>query len=319
MRTMFIFICLLFSGTVFADGHHDQSPTDPLELKKLTESMYVLYGRGGNVAFFIGPDAVVVVDAEFPDLGPGVVQKIKSVTDKPIRYLIDTHHHIDHAGGNEYFLPLAVIIAHDNVRKRVFANREEILREYPEAIQDARSKGNEPRATQLESVLTWAKSVKVEEIAAPFLTFDSEFRIYLGGEVIHVWHTPPAHTDGDSVVYFEKTKVLHMGDVFFYRTFPFIDVDSGGSAAGYVKAIDQAISRVPSDAVVIPGHGEVTNLDGLKEFRKYIQDLIDAAVMAKKARKSKEEFQKAILPQYQQWAKPERFQQNAGAAFDEAE
>ncbi len=318
MRYLFIF-SLLLSGLVFADGHHDQSPADPLELKKLNESMYVLYGRGGNVAFFIGPDAVVVVDAEFPDLGPGVVKKIKSVTEKPIRYLINTHHHIDHAGGNEYFLPLAVIIAHDNVRKRVFANREEILREYPDAIQAARSKGNEERAKQLETVLNWARNVKVEEVAAPFLTFDSEFRIHLGGEVIHVWHTPPAHTDGDSVVYFEKAKVLHMGDDFFYRTFPFIDVESGGSAGGYLKAIDPLISRVPPDAVVIPGHGEVTNLDGLKEFRKYIQDLIDAAAQAKKAGKSKEEFQKTVLPEYQQWAKPERFPQNAGVTFDEAQ
>ena len=318
MRTTFIFICMLFSGLAFADGHHDQSPTDPLELKKLTESVYVLYGRGGNIGFFIGKDAVVVVDAEFPDLGAGVVQKIKSVTDKPIRYLINTHHHIDHSGGNEYFLPLALIIAHDNVRKRVIANPAEVLREYPDAIKDARSKGNEPRAKQLELVLSWANNLKIEEVAAPFLTFDSEFRIYLGEEIIHVWHTPPAHTDGDSAVYFEKSNVFHMGDVLFYRTFPFIDVESGGSAAGYLKAIDQVIGRVPSDVTVIPGHGEVTNLDGLKEFRKYIQDLIDAAVQAKKSGKSKEEFLKTTLPQYQEWSKPERFPQNAGVAFDEA-
>jgi len=319
IRVTLLFISMLFSGLAFGQSHHDQTPADPLELKKLTESFYVLYGRGGNVGFFIGPDAVVAVDAEFRDLGPGAVQKIKSVTDKPIRYLINTHHHIDHAGGNEYFLPLAMIIAHDNVRKRVFANRDEVLREYPEAIQDARSKGNEQRVKQLESVLTWARNVKVDEVAAPFLTFDSEFRIYLGGEIIHVWHTAPAHTDGDSVVYFEKEKVLHMGDLLFYRLFPFIDVDSGGSARGYLKAIDQVISRVPADVSVIPGHGQVTNLDGLKEFRTYIQDLIDAAVQAKKAGKSKEEFLKTTLPQYQQWSKPERFPQNAGAAFDEAQ
>ncbi len=110
-----------------------------------------------------------------------------------------------------------------------------------------------------------------------------------------------------------------MGDLLFYRVFPFIDVDSGGSARGYLKSIDQVISRVPADVVVIPGHGQVTNLDGLKEFRNYIQDLIDAAVQAKNAGKSREEFLKTTLPQYQQWSNPERFPQNAGAAFDEAE
>ena len=210
---------------------------------------------------------MLVVDSEFKELVPGILQQIQSVSDKPIKYLVNTHHHGDHTGGNEGFRPFAVILAHENVRKRMLASPQTILKEYPAYLEDAKKKGNAEDIKFLEDAIAWAKKVKVEEIAAPVVTFDSEVRVHVGDETIDVWHTPPAHTDGDSVIYFEKAKVLHMGDVFFHRIVPFIDVSAGGSAKGYLASIDAVVARVAADVKIIPGHGEATDLAGLKEAR----------------------------------------------------
>jgi cyclase len=303
-----------------ATQHHEQPPDDPFKLVPLAGGVHALYGRGGNVGFLVGPDAVLVVDSQFKDLAPGIVKKIASVTDKPIKYLVNTHHHGDHVGGNATFQPIAVILAHHNVRRRMLASPQDILRDYPARVQEARKAGNETSAKSLEEQIEWARKVKVEEIPAPVLTFESEVRIYVGGETIHVFHTPPAHTDGDAVVYFEKANVLHMGDLFFHKFIPFIDVGGGGSPHGYLTAIDQVIARVPADVTIIPGHGEVTDLAGLKGFRQYIAEVIDVAQKAKLAGKSKADFLKEVdLPAYKSYnGYDRRFKDNAASAYDEA-
>jgi cyclase len=303
-----------------AAQHHEQPPADPFRLQPLAGGVHALFGRGGNVGFLVGPEAVLVVDSQFKDLAPGIVQKIRSVTDKPIKYLVNTHHHGDHVGGNATFSPLAVILAHHNVRRRMLASPQDILRDYPARVEEARKAGNAERVKALEEQIEWARKVRVEEIPAPILTFESEVRVYLGGETIHVWHTPPAHTDGDAVVFFEKANVLHMGDVFFHKRVPFIDVAGGGSARGYLAALDLVISRVPPDVTVIPGHGEVTDLAGLRTFRQYIADVLEAAQKAKLAGKDKEAFLKEVdLPAWRELeGYQDRFKANAAVAFDEA-
>jgi glyoxylase-like metal-dependent hydrolase (beta-lactamase superfamily II) len=300
--------------------HHDRKPEDVFRLKPLLSGVYALYGRGGNVAFFVGPDAVVVVDSQFKDIAPGIVAQIRSVTDRPIKYLVNTHHHGDHVGGNGVFKTFAVIIAQDNVRKRMLASPQTILRDYPAYLEDAKKAGNAEDVKSIEEEIAWAKKVRIEEIAAPVVTFDSELRIYVGGETIEVWHTPPAHTDGDSVVYFSKANVLHMGDLLFHRMVPFIDVKSGGSVNGYLTAIDRVIARVPPDVTVVPGHGEVTDLAGLKAARQYIADVLAAAGAAKAAGKTKEEFLKTVdLPAYRSYdGYKDRFREGCAAAYDEA-
>src|SRR5262249_42725508 len=210
---IFLLTLLLLPIAAPADQTHDRKPEDILTLQKLSESVYALFGRRGNVGFFVGPDAVVMIDSEYKDLAPGIAAQIKSVTDKPIKYLINTHHHQDHVGGNDYFLPFSIIIAHDNVRKRMLSSPQDILKQYPPLLEEAKKLGHQNAVDFFSEQIEWAKKVKIDEIAAPFMTFDSEFRIYLGGETIQVWHTPPAHTDGDSVIYFEKANVIHMGDI----------------------------------------------------------------------------------------------------------
>ena len=329
MRRGLISAIALFAGTSLiaqaprpspTPDHHERAPHDVFRVQPLGGIVYALYGRGGNVGFFVGPDAVLVVDSQFKDLAPGIVEQIKKVTDKPIKFLLNTHHHGDHVGGNEVFKQFAMILAHDNVRKRMLASPQDILAEYPARLEKAKKDGNEQAVKFLTEQIEWAKKVKVEEIAAPVLTFDSEFRVYMGAETVQVWHLPPAHTDGDSVVYFEKANVLHMGDDFFNQVIPFIDVKGGGSAKGYLAALDKVIARVRTDVRIIPGHGEVTDLAGLKAFRQYIADLLESAQKAKAAGRSKEDYLKDVdLPQYAKYSGyKDRFKDNAAAAYDDA-
>jgi glyoxylase-like metal-dependent hydrolase (beta-lactamase superfamily II) len=299
--------------------HHERSPDDVFRRQELSRNVYVLYGKGGNIGFLAGPDAVLVVDSEFKELVPGIVKQIQGVSDKPIKYLVNTHHHGDHTGGNEGFRSFAVILAHENVRKRMLASPQTILKEYPAYLEEAKKSGKAEDVKFLEDAIAWAKKVKVEEIAAPVVTFDSEIRIHVGDETIGVWHTPPAHTDGDSVIYFEKAKVLHMGDVYFNRIIPFIDVSAGGSAKGYLAAIDAVIARVPPDVKIIPGHGEATDVAGLREARQYIADILDAAKKARAEGKTKEQFLASVdLAKYKAYdGYADRFKENCAAAFDE--
>lgn len=136
---------------------------------------------------------------------------------------------------------------------------------------------------------------------------------------MHVWHTTPAHTDGDSVVYFEKAKVLHMGDLLFNKVIPVIDVKGGGTPKGYLPALDSVLSRLEAGVAIIPGHGEVTDAAGVRAFRQYIVDLTGLAQSARAAGKTREAFvAEAELPAYKDWSGyPDRFKNNAGAAFDE--
>jgi glyoxylase-like metal-dependent hydrolase (beta-lactamase superfamily II) len=300
--------------------HHERKPDEVFRKQELSRGVWVLYGKGGNIGFVVGPDAILVVDSEFKELVPGILSQIKSVSDKPIKYLVNTHHHGDHTGGNEGFRPFAVILAHENVRKRMLVSPQTILKEYPAYLEEAKKAGKAEDIKFLEDAIAWAKKVKVEEIAAPVVTYDTEVRVHVGDETIDVWHTPPAHTDGDSVIYFEKANVIHMGDLFFHRMIPFIDVNSGGSAKGYLTAIDSVIARVPADVKIIPGHGEATDLAGLKEFRGYISDLLEAARQARAVGKKKEQFLATTdLSKYKDYdGYADSLKQNLAAAWDEA-
>ena len=316
-----LFLCAtLAAGNLAAQSHHDRPADEIFKREVISGNVSVLYGRGGNVGFYVGPDAVFVVDSQFENIAPGIVEQIKKVTDKPIKYLLNTHHHQDHVGGNPVFRPFSLIVAHDKVRERMLASPTQILQEYPAKLEQARKDGKQDTAKFYADQIAWARKVKVEEIAAPTLTFDSELRLVLGKETIEIWHTPPAHTDGDSVVYFRNAKVLHGGDLIWNRVVPFIDVQGGGSAKGFLTALDKVIPKVAPDVRVIPGHGEVMDLAGLKAFRQYIADVLELAAAAKRKGVARDPFlADADLPQYREFrGYADRFKDNCAAAYDEA-
>ena len=282
------------------------------KLEKLSDRAYCLYGRGGNVGFLVTDAGVVVVDDQYEEVAQGVVDQIRGVTDRPIRYLVNTHYHGDHTGGNPVFVKFAEIIAHDTVRprlleypetvKKTFPDRKRRLQDEIDAIKDA----TDPYRVSLEKdlglldfLLKDALAFDPAKAAPPGLTYDGSLRLWLGGQEVDVLHVAPGHTDGDSMVYFASQKVLHMGDLFFNGMYPFIDAWAGGSAHGYVTNIDRILSIVPPDTKVIPGHGPSTDVATLRRFRSFMADLIAAVEKAARAGESKPEAVRRIrMDQY---------------------
>jgi cyclase len=277
---------LLLCG--YTQAHDGSKPQDkgPFTLKKLTGDVYALFGRGGNIGFAVTSEGVVVIDDQFADLAPGIHEQIKSVTPQPIRFLINTHHHFDHTGGNAYFLKMTTIVAHDNVRKNMLAD---------------------------------AKGVKVTEVPAPNLTFDREIKIYLGGEEIQVFHVKRGHTDGDSIIYFPQDKVVHMGDLFVNKMIPFIDRAHGASTAEWIETLDAVIARCDPTSQYIPGHGEIGTVADVKALRQYFVDLRASVKKVVDAGMTREQAMKEVkLEQYSGYTGyAQRFGANVGTIYDE--
>jgi len=209
-----------------------------IKVHKLTESIYMLIGQGGNIGLFIGEDGVFMIDGQFASLTPKILAAIKTVTDKPVKYLINTHWH-DHTGGNvNMYNEGAIIVSHENVRKRM--SMEQVVR------------GKEKAASPKE--------------ALPVITFEQDMMFHLNGEDIMISHTHNAHTDGDSFVYFTKNNVLHMGDTYFSGKFPYIDLSSGGSIDGYIAGIQKAIMLSDDATQIICGHGQISDKRELKPY-----------------------------------------------------
>ena len=210
---------------------------------KLTESTYMLVGAGGNIGLSVGEDAVFVIDDQFAPLTAKITAAIAQITPKPVRFVLNTHWHFDHTGGNENLGKAgAIIVAHDNVRKRMSTEQ------FMEFI-NMRTKPD-PRA------------------ALPVVTFGaSGLSFHLNGEEIRAIHMPAAHTDGDAVVHFTGSDVVHMGDIYFNGMYPFIDSDSGGSVDGVIAACDQVLKIATDKTRIIPGHGPLSNVAELKAYR----------------------------------------------------
>lgn len=208
-------------------------------------------GGGGNIGVQVGPDGVLLVDSLFAPLADKLVAAVKQVTDEGIRFLVNTHIHVDHVGGNENLAEMGVVIfAHDNTRLRFSEERSR----YPRA--GGSFAPQQPAA------------------ARPLITFNDTMNFHLNGEEVRAFLAPPAHTDGDVFVYFPESDVLHLGDVYRTTSYPIIDIYNGGSLRGTIAAMDQAIDLAGPDTKVIPGHGlEVVGRDEMIEFRDMILDV----------------------------------------------
>jgi len=251
-----------------------------IKVTKVGGSVYMLQGAGGNIGASIGDDGIVVVDDQYAPLADKIQAALKGITDKPVRFIINTHYHEDHTGGNEFFQKQAPIIAQDNVRKR---------------LEEGGQAGN--GGSMHFEAKPQPKS------ALPIITFDHDVTVHLNGEDIRALHFPAGHTDGDSVIYFPKSNVVHMGDDFVTYGFPFIDVDGGGSIDGMIAGVEGAIASLPADVKVIPGHGNVSNLD---DVRTYIQMLKDTRATVHDALQKKmtlaEMKEKKILDPWKKYA-----------------
>lgn len=282
------------------------------KLEKLTDRAYCLYGRGGNVGFLVTDTGVVVVDDQYEEMARGIVDQIRTITDRPIRYLVNTHYHGDHTGGNPVFIKFAEIIAHHTVRPRLLEYPETIRKTFPGKVQAIEAEiaglkdASDPYRLALEKdrdllgfFLKSAQSFSLAAAAPPGLTYEGEVRLWLGDQEVDILHSAPGHTDGDSMVFFRKEKVLHMGDLFFNGMYPFIDALGGGSGRGYVRNIEQVLALVPPDTKVIPGHGPVTDVATLRRFRSFMSGLVTEVEKAVKAGLSKPDAVRAIrMDQY---------------------
>jgi cyclase len=223
-----------------------------IKATKVSGNIYMLEGAGGNIAASIGEDGIVIVDDQYAPLAEKIQAALKNlgITDKPVRFVINTHYHGDHTGGNEPFSNTgSTVIAQDNVRKR---------------LESGGTAGN-------------GGSIKMDvkpasKATLPIITFEHDVTVHLNGEDIRALHFPAGHTDGDSIIFFPKNNVVHMGDDFVRYGFPFIDVASGGSVQGMIAAMEKATAQLPADVKVIPGHGALSNLDDVRAFVKMLKE-----------------------------------------------
>lgn len=219
---------------------------------------------GGNVGVSIGEDGVLVIDDQFAPLAPKLRSAIALLTDRPIRFLLNTHWHGDHTGANEAFARTgSVIVAQRRVRERL---------------------ASPPPAT-----LSGRTPPAAAAAALPVVTFDREVSLHLNGDDVEMTHASAAHTDGDAIVRFRRANVVHMGDTFFYGTYPFVDSNSGGTYAGLIAAVEETLATVDDTTRIIPGHGPLCGRKELQEFRDMLVVVRDRVARLIRAGRSQEE------------------------------
>lgn len=213
-----------------------------IKVQQLTEHVYMLEGRGGNIGLSIGDDGVFMIDDQYAPLTPAILEAIGRLTDQPVKFVLNTHWHGDHTGGNENLGKAgAIIIAYDKVRERM--------------------------STEQFRKLIGGRTPPAADAALPMVTFNDRISFFMNDDEIQAFHVAPAHTDTDSMIYFSTADVLHTGDVFFNKRFPFIDVDLGGSVDGTIAAANLALEMTTEKTKIIPGHGPLASRQDLIDYR----------------------------------------------------
>jgi glyoxylase-like metal-dependent hydrolase (beta-lactamase superfamily II) len=260
--------------TASADDKQDFSKVQ-IKATKIAGQVYVIEDAtpefsGGNVGVSVGPDGIVLIDDKFAPLAPKLEAALRTVSDKPVRFVINTHYHGDHSDGNAVFGLKSTVIAHENTRKRMAAG--------------ARGEPPAPPA------------------ALPVITFEDKLSVHLNGEDIRAIHFPSGHTDTDVVIFFTKSNVVHMGDDFFNGMFPFIDVDGGGSVKGMIANVQKLLEQIPADAKIIPGHGPIATTKELRAFLTMLQGTSAAVEAGIKAHKTADQLKKEkALAKFDSW------------------
>ena len=233
----------------------------------ISKSIYMLQGEGGNIGVSAGPDGILIVDDQFAPLAEKIEKALKEIHPGKLKFVLNTHFHGDHTGGNPHFGRQAPIIAHSNVRKRL------------------------------------SQAMKKEGL--PVITFDESLSVHFNGEEIKVFHLPPGHTDGDSVIEFTGSNVIHMGDQFFSGRFPNIDLGSGGDVRGYIRNVEEMLGKLPPGVQLIPGHGPLSTAKELREFHEMLVETSGIVEKAMAAGKSLDQIKAEGLPeQWKSWSVP---------------
>jgi len=271
------FIFSLFSTAAFAHKKHEnENQTQHITVKtvKITDRVYMLQGRGGNVGVSTGTDGILIVDDDYAQVSPKLAEALKALgSDKP-RFIFNTHWHGDHTEGNKFFGKDSLILAHTNVRKRL----------------------------SVESMVLGNKAQPYEKFALPVLTYDQSMSVHFNDDEIRAVHYPNGHTDGDSIIFFTKAGVVHMGDDFFAGRFPFVDLDNGGSVQGMTKNVGEIIAKLPADIKIIPGHGGLSTLADLKAYHQMLIETTDIVQKGITGGKTLEGLKKDGFPEkYKVW------------------
>lgn len=266
-KSIILTICCLLTIEAFAQRDFSKVEIIP---EKITENIYMLKGSGGNIGVCVGEKGVLMIDSQFAPLSDKIKTAIKALSDQPIHYLVNTHWHGDHTGGNENInTDEILLVAHDNVYERM--SKDNLIKAFSRTVPAA------------------------PKNARPEITFTDKMTLRFNGEAVMVFHVDNAHTDGDAMVYFANSNVLHMGDTYFNGRYPYIDLSSGGSVDGLLNAINTAIMIVDEDTKIIPGHGDLSNKKELLKYREVVLTVRDRVKTAIKNGKSLEAIKAAKL------------------------
>ncbi|MBC7932280.1 MAG: MBL fold metallo-hydrolase [Rubrivivax sp.] len=279
------FVALLALFSLFATtaahprGHgHSSAQNDfsKVEIKtlKVAGNVYMLEGAGGNIGVIAGAEGILIVDDQYAPLAEKIRAALSAINPGKLRFVLNTHWHFDHTGGNAQFGTDSVIVAHSNVLKRLATG-----------------------ATIRGNVIPPAPKV-----ALPLVTYDNVIYFHFGGEEIRVVHYPAGHTDGDSVVFFTGSNVIHMGDDFFVARFPFVDLESGGNVEGLIQNIGDIIAKAPAGVKIIPGHGPISTIEDLKTYHITLGETMNIVRQRIRQGKTLEQAKAEGLPEkYKEW------------------
>lgn len=275
MRKLLLIALVLLCAVAVPQAQDDFSKVE-IKATKISGNVYMLEGSGGNIGVSVGPDGILIVDDQFAPLAEKIKTALKSLGEGKLKFILNTHWHGDHTGGNVVFGPEAPIIAQTNVRKRL--------------------------ATEQKSEFFKSTTPASPKEALPVITFDESLSVHFNGEEIRVIHFPQGHTDGDSVIFFTGSNVVHMGDDFFAGRFPFVDLESGGSVQGLAKNIGEIIPKLPAGVKLIPGHGPISTADDLTAYHRMLLETTDIVRKKMAAKKTLDEIKKEGLPdEWKSW------------------
>ncbi len=276
MRKLRIQSALLLLALAAGSAAAQERDFSKVEIKatKVAGSVYMLEGAGGNIGASVGPDGILIVDDQFAPLAEKIRIALRVLDPGSLQFVLNTHWHGDHVGGNPVFGKEATIIAHDNVRKRL----------------------------STEQTVFGDKIAPLPKEGLPVITFGESLSIHFNGEEIKAVHFPHGHTDGDSVIFFTGSNVVHLGDDFFAGRFPFVDLGSGGSVQGLIANIEKVLAQIPADARIIPGHGPLSTPADLKAYHRMLVETSGIVRTKMQAGKDLATIQKEGLPEeWKEW------------------